>query len=129
MVSSELLRALAALESRDGNYPAGYCLFQEGDHPEAVWVLKNGTLGLQTTRFSAGNPLHAVASKKRLWGIRELVTGVPMQFTGIAETAISGYRIPKTVIHRAMRENASLRLLLMQAIAWELTQIPQSVVE
>lgn len=129
MLTPELLRALATLESKEGRFPPGFCLFKEGDHIDAVWVLKNGTVSLHTSRFSKDNPLHHLAHQKRLWGIRELILGLPFQFTGVAETEISGYIIPQTVIHRAMRENPMLRLMLMQAMAQELSHLPQSVVE
>lgn len=129
MLSTELIKVLSVLEAKEEIFPQGCLLFKEGDPVQNIVLLKRGTLRIKADGLTHNSHFQEVSNQKKLWGIREMIMGTGHSCTGMAETELHCIQIPVLVVHRAMRENPSMRILVMQALAAEINHHPYKAVE
>ena len=129
MISSELFQALSPLVSLRQSVPPGDYLFRKGDPAQYVFVVTQGSISVESDISSNRNlPIKSLVNKK-LWGIREIVLNAHYPYCGKAETEVSIQMIPRSTLYEAFKSNPSLKLMVMQAIAREITQLPHTVLE
>lgn len=109
-------------------YARGESLFEEGDAPDAVFLIENGTVRVITNTL-VGETYEELQDGE-LVGQTALITGKPIPATGFAVTDVTAWMLARTDYLDLVNEQPTLKLAFSRALAERLgTQDQAQAVE